>query len=191
MPCLVGKSILVSREALNAIGGIEVLQDHLAEDFLLGRLIRQAGFQVALSGDHVETAEVLRSWSGSWSRQRRWAILRKRLGGPGYTAEFLANPLPLCLATALTGRPEAAILVYAIRNCARGREPGSAPGLSLDGRTSRSGSGPRSRRALCRGPPWAADARWRWRQLFVGPATVPVLGIPKNIRISSLIPDQN
>ena len=28
------------------------------------------------------------------SRQRRWAILRKRLGGIGYLSEMLASPLP-------------------------------------------------------------------------------------------------
>ena len=44
MPCVVGKSILVSRRALEAIGGIGVLRDYLAEDFLLGRAVRREGF---------------------------------------------------------------------------------------------------------------------------------------------------
>jgi cellulose synthase/poly-beta-1,6-N-acetylglucosamine synthase-like glycosyltransferase len=64
MPCVVGKSILVSREALNAIGGIEALRDHLAEDYLLGRMIAGAGYRVVLSGDEVEAAEVSRSLAG-------------------------------------------------------------------------------------------------------------------------------
>ena len=37
MPCVVGKSILVSRRALDTIGGIGALRDYLAEDFVLGR----------------------------------------------------------------------------------------------------------------------------------------------------------
>src|SRR5262249_7965262 len=37
-PCVVGKSILISRAALIAIGGMLPLRDHLAEDFLLGKL---------------------------------------------------------------------------------------------------------------------------------------------------------
>src|SRR5262249_21915936 len=44
MPCVVGKSILVSRQALDAVEGIEALRGHLAEDFLLGRCVRRAGF---------------------------------------------------------------------------------------------------------------------------------------------------
>lgn len=94
VPCVVGKSILVSREALNAIGGIEALRDHLAEDYLLGKLVSKAGYRVMLSGDEIETTEVSRSLAQAWGRQRRWAILRKRLGGPAYAAELLASPLP-------------------------------------------------------------------------------------------------
>ncbi len=106
MPCVVGKSILVSREALNAIGGIEALRDHLAEDYLLGRMISRAGYRVVLSGDEIETAEVSRSLSAAWSRQRRWAILRKRLGGPSYAAELLASPLPWFAGVLLAARNE-------------------------------------------------------------------------------------
>src|SRR5262249_24112409 len=48
-PCVVGKSILVSREALDSIGGFAPLRDYLAEDYLLGQLIERAGFRVILS----------------------------------------------------------------------------------------------------------------------------------------------
>ncbi len=58
MPCVVGKSILVSRRALDAVEGIEALRGHLAEDFLLGRSVRRAGYGVALSADFVDTSEV-------------------------------------------------------------------------------------------------------------------------------------
>ncbi len=94
IPCVVGKSILVSREAPDSIGGIEALRDHLAEDYLLGKMVASAGYRVVLSADEIETAEVSRSLASAWSRQRRWAILRKRLGGAGYAAELLASPLP-------------------------------------------------------------------------------------------------
>jgi ceramide glucosyltransferase len=113
MPCVVGKSILVSREALNAIGGIEALRDHLAEDYLLGKLIAGAGYRVVLSGDEIETAEVSRSLSAAWSRQRRWAILRKRLGGPSYAAELLASPLPWFAGVLLAARNEPGLVACA------------------------------------------------------------------------------
>jgi ceramide glucosyltransferase len=120
LPCVVGKSILVSREALNAIGGIEALRDHLAEDFLLGKLVSEAGYRVILSADEIETAEVSRSLGAAWSRQRRWAILRKRLGGPSYAVEVLASPLPWFLGLLLScsgrsGLVAAAIGLYFVR----------------------------------------------------------------------------
>jgi len=108
-----GKSILVSREALNSIGGIEALRDHLAEDYLLGRMIAGAGYRVVLSGDEIETTEVSRSLSAAWSRQRRWAILRKRLGGPCYAAELLASPLPWFAGVLLAARNEPGLVACA------------------------------------------------------------------------------
>jgi ceramide glucosyltransferase len=113
MPCVVGKSILVSRQALNAIGGIETLRDHLAEDYLLGKLIAAAGYRVVLSGDVIETAEISRSLADAWGRQRRWAILRKRLGGFSYGAELLASPLPWFLGVLIAGRGEAILVATA------------------------------------------------------------------------------
>jgi ceramide glucosyltransferase len=92
MPCVVGKSILMSRAALNAIGGFSSLRDYLAEDYLLGTTVTKAGYRVILCADEVETAEVSKSPGAIWARQRRWAILRKRLGGPAYLAEALSSP---------------------------------------------------------------------------------------------------
>jgi ceramide glucosyltransferase len=114
LPCVVGKSIFVSREALNAIGGIEVLRDHLAEDYLLGKLVEKAGFRVVLSADEIVTAEVSRSLAAAWSRQRRWAILRKRLGGLGYTAELLASPLPWLAGVAVAARGDVALVAAGV-----------------------------------------------------------------------------
>src|SRR5262249_10266410 len=99
MPCVVGKSILVSRCALDAVEGIGALREHLAEDFLLGRHVRRAGFRVALSADFLDTAEVRKSAGAVWARRRRWAMMRRRLGGALYAGEVLAPALPWCLAT--------------------------------------------------------------------------------------------
>jgi ceramide glucosyltransferase len=176
MPCVVGKSILVSREALNAIGGIEALRDHLAEDYLLGRMIAGAGYRVVLSGDEVEAAEVSRSLAAAWSRQRRWAILRKRLGGLSYAAELLASPLPWYAGVLLTGRGEAGLVagataLYLLR-------------LSLEAVTAARSGGPSA--ADCLLAPlrdlavaalfWAGlfgqRTSWRGKTLGVGPNTL-------------------
>jgi ceramide glucosyltransferase len=109
MPCVVGKSILVSRSALDAVEGIEALRAHLAEDYLLGRSVRKAGFHVALSGDFLDTSEVHKSARAVWARHRRWAMMRRRLGGLLYGGELFAAPLPWFLATAALA-PQAALV---------------------------------------------------------------------------------
>jgi len=91
-PCVVGKAILVSRRALHAIGGLTPLRDHLAEDFLLGRLVAGAGYRVVLSAHEIQTELGSKSLRSVWDRHRRWAILRRRLGGFSYAAEALASP---------------------------------------------------------------------------------------------------
>lgn len=101
MPCVVGKSILVSRAALDAIGGIGALRDHLAEDYLLGRQVRRAGYRVVLSGDVLQTSEVRKSLRAVWERHRRWAMMRRRLAGWLYGGEILTSPLPWAAAAAL------------------------------------------------------------------------------------------
>ena len=93
-PCVVGKSILMSRTALDAIGGLAAVGDYLAEDYLLGLAVRKAGFRVVLSAHTIDTAETSKSAVAAWSRHRRWGMMRSRLGGPAYAVELLANPLP-------------------------------------------------------------------------------------------------
>jgi ceramide glucosyltransferase len=93
-PCVVGKSILVSREALDAIGGISTLENYLAEDYQLGLRVKEAGYRVVLSSDAVETVEVNKPLSEVWVRHRRWAIIRKRSGGPAYLNEIFNTPIP-------------------------------------------------------------------------------------------------
>ena len=115
-PCVVGKSILMSRVALDTIGGLEEVGNYLAEDFLLGVVVRKAGFRVVLSADTLETAEIAKSASAAWARHRRWSMMRSRLAGPAYAAELLSNPLPW-FAGALAcsgGRPGLAIVAGAL-----------------------------------------------------------------------------
>ena len=51
-----GSTLAVSREALDKIGGLETLVDHLADDYELGVRVCQAGYRVVLSAEVVETA---------------------------------------------------------------------------------------------------------------------------------------
>ena len=67
-----GSTLAVSREALDAIGGLATLVDHLADDYELGERIYKAGFGVALSGEVVETSVPAYDWQGFFDHQLRW-----------------------------------------------------------------------------------------------------------------------
>jgi ceramide glucosyltransferase len=68
-----GSTLAVSRAALERIGGLAPLVDHLADDYELGARIDRAGFRVALSAEVVETAVPAYAWRGFIDHQLRWA----------------------------------------------------------------------------------------------------------------------
>jgi ceramide glucosyltransferase len=68
-----GSTLAISREALNKIGGLAPLVDHLADDYELGAHVDKAGFRVALSAEVVETSIPAYAWSGFLDHQLRWA----------------------------------------------------------------------------------------------------------------------
>ncbi len=68
-----GSTIVIRSNVLETIGGFEKIADYLADDFQLGHLPAQAGWQVVLSDvivDHVLTGTTL---ADSIQRQLRWA----------------------------------------------------------------------------------------------------------------------
>jgi ceramide glucosyltransferase len=67
-----GSTLAVSREALNKIGGLEVLKDQLADDYELGVRVAAAGYGIALSGEAVETSVPAYRWRGFVDHQLRW-----------------------------------------------------------------------------------------------------------------------
>ncbi len=68
-----GSTLAVSRPALEKIGGLETLVDHLADDYELGARIDKAGFRIALSSTVVETAVPAYTWQSFIDHQLRWA----------------------------------------------------------------------------------------------------------------------
>ena len=103
-PCVVGKSILLSRETFEVIGGFAPIRDYLAEDYLLGVTVKRAGYRVVLSAEVLDTTEIAKTGAAAWGRHRRWAIIRNRVAGAAYFAEMLASPLPwFAGAVALSG----------------------------------------------------------------------------------------
>ena len=78
-----GSTMAVRREALAKIGNFSALLNKLADDYELGVLITEAGYELQLANTVVETTLPDYGWRGMLAHQVRWArtIRDKRKGG--------------------------------------------------------------------------------------------------------------
>jgi ceramide glucosyltransferase len=93
MPCVIGKSMLMKKDDLLALGGLEAFKDILAEDFVIGREMQKSGKRVVLSNYLI--SNVNENWGirRFLNRHTRWGKLRWRIGGIKYLSELLVNPV--------------------------------------------------------------------------------------------------
>jgi ceramide glucosyltransferase len=112
VPCVVGKSMAITREALDAIGGFAKFANVLAEDQAIGLAVREAGFGVKLSPVVVRNVVVKRTLKRALDRQIRWNKIRYAFSKATYASEFLVNPLPFAI---FTLQPSIAIATTLIR----------------------------------------------------------------------------
>jgi ceramide glucosyltransferase len=70
-----GQTIVIRRAVLDQIGGFAAIADFLADDFQLGYLPVQAGYQVVLSQHIVEHIVAASSLAESLHRQMRWMLV--------------------------------------------------------------------------------------------------------------------
>ena len=102
IPCVIGKSMLLRKSELRALGGLELVKDSLAEDFLLGRYFQDHGKKVLLSATPIFNVNVDTPVERFFTRHARWLKMRAVLHPPGFTADFFANPVALALLTLLS-----------------------------------------------------------------------------------------
>jgi ceramide glucosyltransferase len=99
-----GSTLAFPREAAEAIGGLEVLVDYLADDHELGRMIADAGYKVVLSESVVETFLPDYGWRAMFQHQLRWARTIRDLRKWGYLGVLMTFGLPWAMLAALCAR---------------------------------------------------------------------------------------
>ncbi len=96
-----GSTLAVRREALDKIGGLQVLVDHLADDYELGARVDGAGYRVALSAEVVETNVAAYGWRGFLDHQLRWARTVRDARPWGYAGLIFTHGLGWALLNAV------------------------------------------------------------------------------------------
>lgn len=98
-----GATMAVQKSALLEIGGFAVLADQLADDYLLGKMLSDRGYKVALVADVVETTVHEPTLNSLLRHELRWARTVRAVRPVGYTLSFIAHPLALSIAYLLIG----------------------------------------------------------------------------------------
>lgn len=88
-----GSTLAVTREALEASGGLLPLVDQLADDHELGVRIDRAGYRVALCTEVVETSVPAYRWQGFVDHQIRWARTVRDARPGGYAGLIFTHGL--------------------------------------------------------------------------------------------------
>lgn len=90
--CL-GASMMLRRDTLERIGGFQALVNHLADDNVLGRLVRRLGLRVALADTVPATTVPEATLRDLWRHELRWARTIRTLVPAQFAASMLQYPL--------------------------------------------------------------------------------------------------
>jgi ceramide glucosyltransferase len=95
-PCL-GATIALSRETLSRIGGFKTVANQLADDYGIGKAVREAGLNVVVSPMLVAHAFEERSLHEMVRHELRWARTIFTVDPVGYIGSGLTHALPFAL----------------------------------------------------------------------------------------------
>jgi ceramide glucosyltransferase len=117
-PCI-GATIALRATVLERIGGFAPLKDQLADDFVLGALVRGLGLKVAVADFAVLHAHGERSFSDLWRQEIRWARTIRSLDPAGYFGTAVTHPLGWGLLAMVFGafEPGAVLLFFVAVLC--------------------------------------------------------------------------
>jgi len=110
-----GATMALSRATLEAIGGLEVVANELADDQMLGQQVRRLGLAVELAPTMVATTVGERTLAELWRHELRWGRTIRALAPAEFALSSLQHPIAWALlGVMLTGGAHPAWAVFAI-----------------------------------------------------------------------------
>ena len=95
-----GKNLAFRRDLIENAGGVRALASELAEDAAATKIVRKAGYVVRLASGPFAQPIGRRSLRAMWSRQQRWARLRRMSFPACYALEIGSGVIPPMLVAA-------------------------------------------------------------------------------------------
>lgn len=114
MPCVVGKSMLMRKRDLDTMGGFTAVKDVLAEDYIIGKKIKERGKRVILSDYIIKNVNEYRGIKNFLNRHTRWGKLRWRIGGMRYVSELLTNAVFMACLPIVFWEPSRITILFAM-----------------------------------------------------------------------------
>jgi ceramide glucosyltransferase len=117
-----GPTIVVRRDALDAIGGFRAVGEYFSNDFVIGNFIAAKKFEVVLSRHIISHVVPPMSFSRMWQHQLRWAAGTRRSRPLGHLGTGLVFAVPYgilgLIAGLMLGHPwlGAAVLIWSVVN---------------------------------------------------------------------------
>jgi ceramide glucosyltransferase len=113
MPCVVGKSMLMRKSDLEAIGGFNAVKDVLAEDYIIGKKMHEYGKKVILSNYMIKNVNEYWGIRKFLNRHTRWGKLRWNIGGIRYLSELFSNAVFMSFLPMMLSGPSTITLSFA------------------------------------------------------------------------------
>ncbi|MCW5965826.1 MAG: bacteriohopanetetrol glucosamine biosynthesis glycosyltransferase HpnI [Bryobacterales bacterium] len=79
-----GSTMALPKDLLRSLGGSLALGDFIADDYHLGRMVRERGLRIGMLKEPVETSLSGESWAEIWRHQLRWARTIRASRPDGY-----------------------------------------------------------------------------------------------------------
>ena len=95
-PCF-GQTMAIRRDLLDKVGGLDALKDHVADDFMLGELVKQGGHEVAIAPTMIDNVVCEPDLVTLFRHELRWARTLRAVRPFLYPLTLITDALPLSL----------------------------------------------------------------------------------------------